>query len=137
MSATILPESRNLSCRKSSSQDAQDMTVCQGWCYIAVILNLFLFREGCRKMVHKPQLQGLGILILCVSLSPTMTAAQQPALNLIPIPANVQAGSGSLRVDLSFTVALTGHSEPRLDRAAERFLRQLALQTALPLSPKQ
>jgi hexosaminidase len=65
-----------------------------------------------------------------------MTAAQQPALSLIPAPANVQAGSGSLRFDSSFTVALAGHSEPRLDRAAERFLRQLALQTALPLSRK-
>ena len=87
-------------------------------------------------MAHKPWLQGLGILVLCVSLGPTMIAAQQPALSLIPIPANVQAGSGSLRVDSSLTIALAGHSEPRLDRAAERFLRQLALQTALPLSPK-
>src|SRR5882672_6876705 len=93
-------------------------------------------REGCQKMAHKPRLQGFGILVLCVLLGPTMIAAQQPALSLIPAPANVQAGSGSLRVDSSFTVALAGHSEPRLDRAAERFLRQLALQTALPLSPK-
>ena len=85
-------------------------------------------------MAHKPRLRGLEILIFCVLLSPAMTAAQQPAL--IPIPANIQAGSGSLRVDSSFTLALAGHSEPRLDRAAERFLRQLALQTALPLSLK-
>ena len=87
-------------------------------------------------MARKPRLQGLGILILFVSLSPAMIVAQQPALNLIPIPASVQTGSGSLRVDSSFTVALAGHSEPRLDRATERFLRQLALQTALPFSPK-
>src|SRR6202158_5845215 len=87
-------------------------------------------------MAQKPWLRGLGTLVLCILLSPTMTAAQQPALSLIPIPANIQAGSGSLRVDSSFTVALAGHSESRLDRAAERFLRQLALQTAIPLSPK-
>jgi hexosaminidase len=97
---------------------------------------IHLVREGCPKMAHKPRVQGFGILVLCVLLGPTMTAAQQPALSLIPVPANIQAGSGSLRVDSSFTVALAGHSEPRLDRAAERFLRQLALQTALPLSPK-
>src|SRR3981189_3238134 len=97
---------------------------------------VYLVREGCQKMAHKPRLQGFGILVLCVLLGPAMIAAQQPALSLIPAPANVQVGSSSLRVDSSFTIALAGHSEPRLDRAVERFLRQLALQTALPLSPK-
>ncbi len=87
-------------------------------------------------MAQKPWLSALGMIIVWTVLHPVMIAAQQPALSLIPVPANVQAGSGSLRVDSSFTVALAGHSEPRLDRAAERFLRQLALQTALPLSPK-
>ena len=87
-------------------------------------------------MAHKPWLYGVGMLVLCVLLYPTMTPAQQPSLSLIPVPANVQVGSGSLRVDSSFTVALSGYSEARLDRAVERFLRQLAHQTALPLSPK-
>jgi hexosaminidase len=54
----------------------------------------------------------------------------------MPVPANVQAGNGSLRVDSTFSVVLGGHTEPRLDRAVERFLRQLALQTALPLFTK-
>jgi hexosaminidase len=65
-----------------------------------------------------------------------MIAAQQSGLSLVPWPASVQAGSGSLRVDASFSVAVTGYSEPRLDRAVERFLRQLAHQTALPLSTR-
>jgi len=65
-----------------------------------------------------------------------MTAAQQPMLNLIPVPAHLQTGSGSLRVDPSFSVALTGYAEPRLDRAVDRFLQQLARQTALPLTMK-
>jgi hexosaminidase len=65
-----------------------------------------------------------------------MTSAQQLALNLMPLPAAAQAGSGSMRVDSSFTVALSGYSEPRLDRSAERFLRQLARQTALPVALK-
>src|SRR5712692_8384054 len=98
-------------------------------------LKLFL-REDSPNMAQKPWLNGLGMIILCIVLYPAMIAAQQPALSLIPIPANVQAGSGSLRVDSSFMVARAGHSEPRLDRAAERFLRQLALQTAIPLFPK-
>jgi hexosaminidase len=67
---------------------------------------------------------------------PVMTSAQQPALNLMPWPANAQASSGSLRVDNSFAVTLTGYTEPRLDRAVERFLHQLGSQTALPVALK-
>ena len=87
-------------------------------------------------MAHKPWLQGLGILVLCVLVLPAMTAAQQPAPTLLPVPAKVQTGTGSLRVGAAFSVALTGYSEPRLERSVERFLHQLALQTALPLSTK-
>jgi len=97
---------------------------------------IHFIREDCPKMAHKPRLQGPGILVLCFLLGPTLTAAQQPALSLLPVPAQVQAESGSLRVDSSFSVALTGYAEPRLDRAADRFLRQLAQQTAFPLSLK-
>jgi len=72
-------------------------------------------------------------LLLCASRA---TAQDQPRLNLMPLPANLQTGSGSLRVDSSFSVALTGHTEARLDRAVQRFLRQLSRQTAIPLSGK-
>jgi len=65
-----------------------------------------------------------------------MTTAQQPALNLMPLPANVQSGAGSLKVDSTFSMAFTGYNEPRLERAGERFLRQLARQTGLPLALK-
>ncbi len=65
-----------------------------------------------------------------------MTTAQEPALNLLPLPASAQSGTGSLGVDSSFSVAFTGHSEPRLERAGDRFLRQLARQTGLPLALK-
>ncbi len=87
-------------------------------------------------MAQNARLQGLGILILCSLLHPAMTIAQQPALNLMPLPANVQPGTGSLRVDSAFSVAFTGYIEPRLERASERFLRQLARQTGLPLALK-
>jgi hexosaminidase len=63
-----------------------------------------------------------------------MTTAQQPALNLMPLPASAQSATGSLVVDSSFSVGLTGYTEPRLERAGERFLRQLSRQTGLPLS---
>jgi hexosaminidase len=65
-----------------------------------------------------------------------MIIAQQPALNLMPLPASTQSGTGSLAVDSSFSVAFTGYTEPRLERAGERFLRQLARQTGLLMSLK-
>src|SRR6266446_8647276 len=89
-----------------------------------------------RTMAQNARLRGLGILILCVSLYPVMTTAQQPALTLMPLPANVQSGAGSLKVDSTFSMAFTGYNEPRLERAGERFLRQLARQTGLPLALK-
>ena len=72
-------------------------------------------------------------ILLCAMMS----KAQQPGgSNLLPVPASVRAGSGSLTIDSSFAVAVTGYTEARLDRAVERFLRQLARQTALPVSTK-
>src|SRR5229473_2500948 len=87
-----------------------------------------------RTMAQNARLQGFGLLVLCVSLNPVMTTAREPALNLLPLPASAQSGTGSLGVDSSFSVAFTGHTEPRLERAGERFLRQLARQTGLPLA---
>ena len=72
-------------------------------------------------------------LLLCASRA---TAQDQSRLTLMPLPANLQTGSGTLRIDSSFSVALTGHTEARLDRAVQRFLRQLSRQTAIPLSGK-
>jgi hexosaminidase len=87
-------------------------------------------------MVQNACLRVLGILVLSVLLYPAMMKAQQPALNLMPLPATAQSGTGSLAVDSSFSLTFTGHTEHRLERAGERFLRQLARQTALPLSLK-
>src|SRR6202165_5986086 len=89
-----------------------------------------------RTMAQNVRLQGLGLLVLCILLYPVMTTAQVPALNLLPLPASAHSGTGSLGVDSSFSVAFTGHTEPRLERAGDRFLRQLARQTGLPLALK-
>ncbi|HXY26538.1 MAG TPA: family 20 glycosylhydrolase [Candidatus Acidoferrum sp.] len=84
-------------------------------------------------MSQNPRLPRFGLLMTCMLVFPLASSAQQPTLNLMPMPSTVQAGTGSLHVDGNFSVSLTGHVEPRLERAVERFLRQLALQTALPL----
>ena len=87
-------------------------------------------------------MQGLGVVAFAVLLGAASASAQearskeQTRLNLMPLPANLQTSGGSLRIDSSFSVALTGHTEARLDRAVQRFLRQLSRQTAIPLSAK-
>ena len=72
-------------------------------------------------------------LLLC---SAGANAQEKPGLNLMPLPANLQIGNGSLRINSSFSAVLTGHTEARLDRAVQRFLRQLSRRTAIPLSAK-
>ena len=71
--------------------------------------------------------------LLCASRA---GAQGQPALNLMPVPADVQIGSGSLRIEASFSVTVTGHTEARLDRALQRFQQQLFKQAAILLAPK-
>src|SRR6267378_3004159 len=122
---------------ESSSRDVEVMTVCRNSCYIAVSKDLV--RYGGRifpTMAQNARLHSLGILVLCVLSYPAMTTAQQPVLNLMPLPANMRSGTGRLAVDSSFSIAFTGYSEPRLERAGERFLKQLAHQTGLALALK-
>jgi hexosaminidase len=88
-------------------------------------------------MAAGPSKRGLGFLLLGVLMFSPMTKAQERGpLYLMPVPSNVQIGSGRLLVDSKFAVGVTGYGEPRLDRAIERFLRQLSRQTAIPLSGK-
>ena len=77
-----------------------------------------------------------GLLILFVISLSLRAEAQSPQLNLMPLPSNLQLNSGRLPIDASFSVALTGYREPRLDRALQRFETQLLRQTAIPLVTK-
>src|SRR5579883_3165133 len=45
--------------------------------------------------------------------------------------AKVQRAEGALKIDASFTIAFAGYREPRLDRAGQRFLRELHRQTEI------
>ena len=62
--------------------------------------------------------------------------ADGSSLNLMPVPAELTAGSGRLSIEQTFRVATTGHDEPRLNAAAERMIRHLALKTGMPLVPE-
>lgn len=74
-----------------------------------------------------------SVLFLLWILGPASVSAQSRPLefDLMPMPATVQARAGELAITPSFTVAIEGYRDPRLDRAVERFLREVTLRTAL------
>jgi hexosaminidase len=82
-------------------------------------------------------LRSLGLLLLgALMISPSALPQEQRPFYLMPVPSSVQIGAGALPVDSSFTVGFAGYTEPRLDRAVQRFLRQLSRQTGFPLGLK-
>jgi len=61
--------------------------------------------------------------------------AQAPTeLNIMPLPAKVQRGTGALKIDANFTLAFAGFHDARLDRAGQRFLTQLHRETGFVLA---
>jgi len=54
----------------------------------------------------------------------------------MPMPENVQIGSGQLAVDRSFSIVVTGVHDASLDREVHRFKTQLSRQTGIPFWPK-
>jgi hexosaminidase len=71
-------------------------------------------------------------VMLCVAFTSVIEAQSQQSLNLMPLPAKVEAKSGRLLIDRNFSVSIAGHHEARLDRAVEIFLGQLRQQTGMP-----
>ncbi len=72
--------------------------------------------------------------ILCVALF--ASAQSQPQLNLMPMPASVQPGTGQLAITQSFSVTLTGNRDASLEAGVERFQKQLSRQTGIPFRPQ-
>src|ERR1700759_1819103 len=90
---------------------------------------------GHAKMMHGRSIRGillLGALIVTALLQSPANAQSQRTLSLMPLPSSVQQGSGELRIDATFSVAVTGHTEPRLDHSVARFLTQVHRETAYP-----
>lgn len=83
----------------------------------------------------------LSIILFCVistvlfaQVSPTSSASNKTrVLPVIPYPAQVEFGSGEFIVDNTFSVAISGYTEPRLDRAIQRFIATVVRQTGIPL----
>jgi hexosaminidase len=77
------------------------------------------------------------LVSLCLMLTPLFSAAQsQSQLNIMPLPASFRPGGGKLVIGQSFSVALTGYKEERLDHAVRNFVRDLGRQTGMPLNTR-
>jgi hexosaminidase len=82
---------------------------------------------------------ALVVTIVCSSLGMALAQdprPQQELIDVMPVPASVQPAAGQLRISQSFSVAITGHDEPRLDRAVQRFLRAMSRETGMPLQTR-
>ncbi|HXW57575.1 MAG TPA: family 20 glycosylhydrolase [Candidatus Cybelea sp.] len=83
----------------------------------------------------------LSLTLLLFLMFPVLVEAQsqeaagEPQVNVMPLPAKVQLGTGRLLIDHSFSVAVGGAKDARLERAVERFLTNLSRQTGIPFDP--
>ena len=76
------------------------------------------------------------LLVTAFFLIAGFAAAQsQPELNLMPMPASVQPGSGQLLISRSFSVAVSGAHDTSLDGEVQRFQTQLSRQTGILFRP--
>ena len=81
-------------------------------------------------------MRTLLVVIMCGEMLVSLARAQSPPppWMLMPMPAELQPGSGQLVLDPSFSVTTTGYTDARLQRAVNRFLNQLRFETGmLPL----
>ncbi|HEX6466670.1 MAG TPA: family 20 glycosylhydrolase [Terriglobales bacterium] len=80
---------------------------------------------------HFLQLSSLLMIILFGMTSAVVYAQENNNLSLMPAPASVRQGNGQFVINDSFAIAFHGYTEPRLQRAGERFLKNLALETGI------
>src|SRR5579864_8337763 len=76
---------------------------------------------------------SVGISLFLASFA---SAQSQPTVNLMPMPASLQQGTGQLAINQSFSVAVSGARDASLDEEVQRFVTQLSRQTGIPFRPK-
>ena len=77
---------------------------------------------------------SLLLILACVLIFPMrLTAQVQTTLPIMPLPSHVVEGQGQFLIDGNFGIALQGYTEPRLQRAQQRFLITLSRETGIPL----
>lgn len=75
----------------------------------------------------------LSVVFIVVFLAANASIQAQAPLSIMPLPAHAVAGTGSFPIDASFPIVIEGYTEPRLERARERFIANLSSRTGTPL----
>src|SRR6202142_633888 len=75
----------------------------------------------------------LAMILSGFLLCPAIADMSPPHLSLMPLPADVQFGDGSLLITQTFTVGIAGYKEARLERAGRRFMQNLSRRTGLSI----
>ena len=75
----------------------------------------------------------LLILACAFGFSMHLIAQAQTTLPIMPLPSHDVQGQGQFPIDGNFGIALQGYTEPRLQRAQQRFLVTLSRETGIPL----
>jgi hexosaminidase len=98
---------------------------------------------GIHFEIRKRATRSGYLLILFCALISSVAMAQLPQsqqlpspIHVMPLPATMMPGAGRLLVSQTFSVAIAGYNDPRLERAAQRFLRDLSRQTGYFLSER-
>jgi hexosaminidase len=78
-----------------------------------------------------------SVLYFCTSIvsiifAHALYSETSDALALMPMPQHVARGAGELKIDGSFTVALEGYKDARLESARKRFVDTLSRETGIP-----
>ena len=79
----------------------------------------------------------MTLLSASLLLSPHIGLLAQTTLPIMPLPAHAVPGSGSLSINAGLQVRLEGYTEPRLERARDRFLAHLVAETGILPIPAQ
>ena len=85
------------------------------------------------KRVSLPRSLSLDSRLRILVFPMHLTAQAQTTLPIMPLPSHVVQGQGQFLIDGNFGVALQGYTEPRLQRAKQRFLVTLSRETGIPL----
>ena len=86
------------------------------------------------RFVRRAGLTNLVGLFVCMLSTPWGAHAQETgSLSIMPWPSHAVQGQGEFLIDGSFGITLNGYTEPRLERARQRFLDTLSRETGIPL----
>ena len=85
-------------------------------------------------LIRRVVVRVFFIVVAYMLAGPRTARAQEGnALAVMPLPAHAVQGQGEFLIDGTFGIQLQGYTEPRLERARQRFLDTLSRETGIPL----